>query len=749
MFEEHLSSTSAAGAYSETDAVAALRAAGVSDGDLLFVHANLEALGEARECGSDPQRAAMMLRALRLVLGDTGTLVIPAYTFSFCRQLPFDRERSATEGGPWSPSAAFLEEVRHQPDAVRSCDPIHSVVALGPAAHALLDGLPSTCFGPDSLQHRLRIAGGKICAIGLGLHELTMVHHAEVMMAVPFRYRKLFTGAITRGGETRRAGWVYDVRMPGRSSELNPARIAGARLESGLVRETAVGQGVLSIVDAQRFYDFLCARIAEDPWFTVKGPPLPRPSRYADPSSSLSSSSSSSSSSLADGESGRVALPVDASMETIVRTLWRLPRDIISDGYDEALAAIGTQLPMHVHEYPTGTQCFTWIVPERWTCHEAWLETLDGHRLFSYADHPLHVVSYSLPFEGIVSRDELLRHLHVHERLPDAIPFIFKYYERDWGLCCSRRLRDSLRDTHYKVVIRTTADYGALKVGECVLPGETDESIVLCAHLCHPAMAVDDLTGVAVGVDVMRALRRRQEPLRYTYRLLILPETIGSVAWLSDHAALIKRLKGGLFLEMLGLDHPHALQRSFASDTEVDACFVAALRARDPYAWTAPYRDLVGNDERQFNAPGVRVPMLQLLRVLPPSHADYPYHEYHSSLDTPDVVAWRRLDESRDLVLQMIDTLERNRVPINRFSGEVCCSRHGLHIDWWENPDGHRALFRIMDLIDGTRSIVEIAQICGTSPDVVDGVLDELDKRGLVGWREAGPAPETRRPDAP
>jgi aminopeptidase-like protein/aminoglycoside N3'-acetyltransferase len=716
----------AVGAYSEADVVAALRSAGVARGDLLFVHADLEALGDARACDSAEQRAALALRALRLALGDTGTLVVPVYTFSFCRQERFDEEGSATAGGPWSPSVEFLEGARHLPGALRSGDPIHSVVALGPAAHALLDGLPSTCFGPDSLQHRLRLAGGKICAIGLGLHELTMVHHAEVMMSAPFRYKKLFTGEITRNGETRRAGWVYDVRMPGRSSELDAARIGGARREPGLAREADVGRGTLHVVDAQRLYEFLCAGIAVDPWFTVKGPPLPERPRQAGADGGAA----------AGAGAAAIALPADASMETIVRTLWRVPRDIISDGYDAALAALGTQLPMRVHEYPTGTGCFTWIVPERWTCHEAWLETLDGRRLFAYADHPLHVVSYSLPFDGIVSREELLRHLHVHERLPDAIPFIFKYYERDWGLCCSRRLRDSLREPQYRVVIRTTSDYGALKVGEVIVPGATDESIVLCAHLCHPAMAVDDLTGVAVGVDVMRALRRRQTPLRYTYRLLILPETIGSLAYLSDHASLIPHLKGGLFLEMLGLDHPHALQRSFAADTDVDACFMAALRSGDPYGWTAPYRDLVGNDERQFNAPGVRVPMLQLLRVLPPSHVDYPYREYHSSFDTPDIVSWRRLDESRDLVLRMIDTLEGNRVPINRFSGEVCCSRHGLHIDWWENPEGHRALFRIMDLIDGTRTIVDIARACGTTPEVVAGVLDALDTRGLIGWRD-------------
>jgi aminopeptidase-like protein len=240
----------------------------------------------------------------------------------------------------------------------------------------------------------------------------------------------------------------------------------------------------------------------------------------------------------------------------------------------------------------------------------------------------------------------------------------------------------------------------------------------------------------------MRTLLRQttSRPRRYTYRFLIVPETIGSLAYLSDHQDLVPRMKGGLFLEMLGLDNPHALQRSFAGDTEVDACFVAALQRHDPSGWTAPYRVLLGNDERQFNAPGVRVPMLSLMRVLPRTARDYPYREYHSSDDTPAIVSPARLRESRDLVLRMIDTLECSRVPINRFAGEVCCSRYGLHIDWFTEPDAHRSMFTIMDLIDGTRSIARIADASGETVDVVRQVLDRLEARRLIAYEDGGPS---------
>lgn len=434
---------------------------------------------------------------------------------------------------------------------------------------------------------------------------------------------------------------------------------------------------------------------------------------------------------LADSGGFGVSLSENASMEEMIKSLWALPRDLISDGYDVALEALAKQVPMTVHEYPTGTECWTWIVPEKWTCHEAYLETLDGKRLFSYTDNPLHVVSYSLSFEGVVSRLKLLEHLHVHPKIRKAIPFKFKYYERDWGLCCSENLKDSLTDDQYKVVIKTNFSYSTLKVGEVVVSGESDESIILCAHLDHPAMVNDDLTGVVVGIEVMRKLLK-QHTLYYTYRLLIVPETIGSVAFLSHNEELIPKMKGGLFMEMLGLENPHALQLSLEDKTEVDQCFCLALEEHDPYGWTGDFRKIIGNDERQFNAPGVRVPMLSLSRVLPPSAQDWPYKEYHSSCDGPELASMFRLQDSRDLILQMIDTLENNLIPVNNFKGEPFLSRYDLHIDFYSNPEGNKVLFDIIYLLDGTKSIAEIAKTCGISFMAAKKTIDELYHHRLV-----------------
>jgi len=446
-----------------------------------------------------------------------------------------------------------------------------------------------------------------------------------------------------------------------------------------------------------------------------------------------------------------------ADMLQLIDELWFLKRDLISDDYDHALARLAEEVPMQIHAVPSGTQAWTWTVPQKWTCHAAHLETLDGRRLIDYAEHPLHVVSYSLPFEGVVNRAELLAHLHVHPHLPDAIPYVFKYYQRDWGLCCTQALRDSLADDRYRVLIHSEFTPGELQIGEVLVPGQVEDCFVLAAHLDHPAMVNDDLTGVVVGLDVMRALMAGPKP-HYSYRLLLSPETLGSVAYLSRHEHLIPRMCGGLFLEMLGNDAPHALQASFQPQSHTDRTLVSALHELEPSAYVGPYRTIIDNDERQFNAPGVRVPMLSLSRVERPETPEtrfYPYPGYHSSQDTPALVSRERLEASRDLVLGLLrafdqahaqvppttpsapsplplDGDERDRYIVNHFKGEVFASGYGIWVDYRDSEAGHKQLFQIMERCDGTRTPSAIAAELDLSFDAVWAVVAQLLEKKLV-----------------
>lgn len=705
--------------YRYDEFVAALKDVGIDRGDTVFVHVCHETLGRPAECRTPEDEQRFLLRVLQDAVGPHGTILIPTYTFSFTKQEVYDVQNTPSPGGPWSTSGGFLEYFRRQPGVIRSRDPIHAVAGLGPKAEELLTGLPNTCFGKGSVHERLMDAGGKICTIGVGLYEASFRHHVEELVGVPFRFNKLFTGQIRDNGVSRKQGWLYFVRILADNGFPAGEKLEEKARKAGLCRVARVGRGEITAIPCKEYFDFAAREIKKDPWLTAKGPPG-HPIALEDARVGYSKP--------------HVHLPAHASMMEMIDALWKLPRNIVSDAYDAALEALATQLPMTIHRYPTGSECWSWVVPEKWACHEAYLETLDGRRILSYAENPLHVVSYSLPFKGEVSREELFRHLHVHPSLPQAVPFIFKYYERDWGLCCSRSTKDSLTDDRYRVVIRTSFSFGALSVGEVVAPGRERECIVFCAHLCHPGMVNDDLTGVVVGMKVMEELLKRTH-LRYTYRFLIVPETIGSLAYLSHNEALIPSMKGGLFLEMLGRDHPHALQLSFEGSTDVDRCFTRVMKAVDPRSWTGVYRSIIGNDERQFNGPGVRVPMLSLSRVLEPSAPDWPYREYHSSEDTPDRVSVAAMEESRDLILAMVDALERSVVPVNKFKGEVFCSRFGIHVDAYENPEGNRAMFQIMDLVDGTRSVEDIAEACGIAAGAVKGILDELARNSLVTYK--------------
>ena len=707
------------GDYSQSDLVESLKKIGIGFGDVVYTVVNLAALGKASGRSTEEEHYQCLIGALRDAVGESGTILVPTYTFSFCRGEVFDVRDTPSVYGPWSPSTGFLEYFRRLPGAVRSLDPIHSVAGIGPRAVEILSNLPPTCFGEDSVPHRLRSIGAKICAIGVGLHESNFQHHVEEIVGVPFRFKKLFTGQIRDNGVSEKKGWIYNVGILAKNGVVDEHRLEKRALEAGICTAAAVGRGELLGSDCRDLFELTSQALSEDSWFTARGP-------AGDPVELEKLRVS--------GSSHKINLPPNASISEMIEAIWRVPRDIVSEGYDACLAALARQLPMNICEYPTGTECWSWFIPEKWTCHEAYLESMDGQRLFSYADNPLHVVSYSLPFEGEVSRRDLFEHLHVHHRIPEAVPFIFKYYERDWGLCCSKRLKDTLHDEKYRVVIKSDFSFGTLKVGEVIVPGMTDECIVLCAHLCHPAMVNDDLSGVVVGMKVMQALLGRSD-LRYTYRFLILPETIGSVAYLSQNEQLIPKMKGGLFLEMLGLNNPHALQLSFAGDTEADLCFSHALKERDPFGWSGAYRTIIGNDERQFNGPGVRVPMLSLSRVLPPKMEDWPYREYHSSHDTPSMTSIKNLEASCEMVLGMIDTIENNRVVANRFKGEIFCSRFGMSFEESSNPEAYRALFHVMDLIDGTHSVAEIASKCGISFGVTAKIVKELETRGLVDQR--------------
>ncbi|MDP8230759.1 MAG: DUF4910 domain-containing protein [Candidatus Gorgyraea atricola] len=409
-------------------------------------------------------------------------------------------------------------------------------------------------------------------------------------------------------------------------------------------------------------------------------------------------------------------------MLKIIEDLWFKRRDLISDGYDESLAYLSKIIPFKTHEIPTGTKCWTWVVPEKWAVKEAYIEDLNGHRLLELKDHPLHVVSYSLPVDKVVTKEELMKHLHTNPKRSGAIPFEFKYYEKDWGFCIQHdKLKDFTQDK-YKVFIDSRFEKGTLKVGDYTIKGETDDIIVLAAHLCHPAMVNDDLTGVSALVEIAKKLSEIKR--HYTYKILLVPETIGSIAYLSRNENIIPKLKFGIFVDMLGNNNIHALQLSRQGDTKLDRIARYVMKRKLKSFREGTFRKIAGNDEMVFNGPGVNMPMISITR--------FPYPEYHTSDDNPGIISKENLTESKDLILEILNILDSDYIPKRKFKGPVFLSGYGLWVNWRVNKKLNQDMEQIMLRLEGDKSVFDIAEELDLEFTDVLKYIDKFNEKGLI-----------------
>ena len=409
-------------------------------------------------------------------------------------------------------------------------------------------------------------------------------------------------------------------------------------------------------------------------------------------------------------------------MMKLINDIWFKRRDIVSDGFDESLEYISKIIPLKIHQISSGTKCWTWIIPEKWSVKEAYIEDLEGNRILDLKNHPLHVISYSLPVNKVVTQEELLRHLHTNPKRPDSIPFEFKYYERDWGFCIQHNRLKELTKDKYRVFINSKLEKGNLKVGDYTIEGETDKTVVLVAHLCHPAQVNDDLTGVAVLVDIAKEMSKKKH--HFSYKFLLVPETIGSIAYLSQNENIILKLKYGIFLEMLGNNNIHALQLSRQGNTRLDNIARYVIKRKLNNFREGPFRKIVGNDEMVFNGPGVNVPMISISR--------FPYPEWHTSDDDLNIISEENLKESKNFILEILSILDNDYIPKRQFKGPIFLSGYGLWVDWRINKKLNENLEQIMLNLEGNMSVFDIAEKLDMEFNEVLNYVNKFLEKGLI-----------------
>lgn len=411
-------------------------------------------------------------------------------------------------------------------------------------------------------------------------------------------------------------------------------------------------------------------------------------------------------------------------LDALYDELFPICRSITGPGIRSSFEILKRHLPLEITEIASGTKVYDWTVPPEWSLNRATLTDPNGTVILDTDDSNLHVLNFSVPFEGEVELDALQAHLHSIPELSDAVPYVTSYYQRRWGLCMSHRQRLSLEPGMYKVSIDTTIQDGSLAYAQCELPGETDEIVLITSYLCHPSLANNELSG-PLGLVRLFELLKAMPSRRYTYRFLLIPETIGSISFLSTEGGdLDDRIVGGLVLTCLGgpsstVSFKLSRQDWTGSPSKMDRlAHEIASFDRESYE-IRPFTPAGGSDERQFCSPGVNWPILQAARTI---YGEY--NEYHTSLDNKELMTLDAVEKSASAVFGFLQLHELcDLFPVSVIEGgEPQLGRRDLYptmngpmsnkMSNDSTKDGRyllELLLNILSLADGQRTIIDIA----------------------------------------
>jgi aminopeptidase-like protein len=417
-----------------------------------------------------------------------------------------------------------------------------------------------------------------------------------------------------------------------------------------------------------------------------------------------------------------------AAMMRLIEALFPICRSITGPGLRESLALIGREIPLTVHEVPSGTPVLDWTVPPEWTIRAAHIDRLDGTRIVDFAASNLHVVQYATPLDAVMPIEALRPHLHTLPEAPDWIPYRTSYYREDWGFCVSHRQLEAMTDPAYRVVIDATLAPGHLSYGECVVRGESAAEVLVSCHCCHPSLANDNLSGIAVAVSLARHIAAA--PRRLTWRFLFIPGTIGSIVWLARNEDVVPRIAHGLVLTCLGDAAGFTYKQSRRGTTAIDRIVPHVLRHQGtPFHVTpfAPY----GYDERQYCSPGFDLPVGCLMRS---PNGTFP--EYHTSADNLSFIRPESLEGSLEALKRIAEVIEGDATYLSRNpKGEPQLGRRGLY----RTTGGHRdpgqyqmALLWVLNLADGKHSLLDTANRAELPFAAIREAADALLEAGLL-----------------
>ena len=415
----------------------------------------------------------------------------------------------------------------------------------------------------------------------------------------------------------------------------------------------------------------------------------------------------------------------------LAKVLFPICRSITGRGVRQTLQIIQREIPsLEVHEVPSGTKCFDWTVPDEWTIEEAYIEGPDGTRIIDFANHNLHVVNYSQAIDAKVSLDQLRPHLYSIPEIPEAIPYVTSYYTPRWGFCLSHDLLETLKPGDYRVKIDSRLEPGSLTYGEVVIPGSSSKEVLLSTYVCHPSMANNELSGPVVTTELLAWIGSLPNR-RYTYRAIFIPETIGSLTYLSRHLDQMQaNIVAGFNISCVGDERQYSYLPSRDGDTLADR---AAVHALDHHIGRGNYRKYTfldrGSDERQYCSPGIDLPIASIMRS---KYGDYP--EYHTSLDDLRLISPKGLAGAIEAIAKAIVALECNVTCKSTVLGEPQLGRRGLYptVGTRLGSANARTTMNVLAYSDGRHDLLRIADILDVPIWELEPVVGQLLTHNLL-----------------
>ncbi|WDE98198.1 DUF4910 domain-containing protein [Lentisphaera profundi] len=399
-------------------------------------------------------------------------------------------------------------------------------------------------------------------------------------------------------------------------------------------------------------------------------------------------------------------------LEQLFDDLWPICRSITGDGLRQSFKLLQEVAPYRLTEVPSGTKVFDWEVPREWNIHQAYILDPEGKRICDFKVNNLHVVNYSCPITCEMSLEQLIPHLHYLENQPEIIPYITSYYQDNWGFCLSHNQFKSLREGLYQVVIASSLEKGSLTYGDLILKGASEQEILLTSYLCHPSMAINELSGPLVLSFLYRELNKIKNR-KFTYRFVLAPETIGHIAYIDQHHQILKKnVVAGYVITCVGHDGKFVYKKSRLGDKTVDQITEHYLKFSAKTFEARPFTT-GGSDERQYCSPGIDLPVGSLMRTPYKEYA-----EYHTSADNKAIISFDALQETVEAYQDLVKCIELNQTYIRTNPHcEVQLGKRGLYDNigaWTKRNDFRSNLLNFLAFCDGNLSLLEISELSQT-----------------------------------